>query len=159
MDTNSIIKNRNNGKSKSYYNHKQRQIIIADEDDQDKINYKDLSLFKMARTFNVKIDSRQRVRWYFSVSSQFESDPVRNNIEEICSRYGFIGKREISLINIAGRTRLMIDTPLFLFTQDNIVKFSNELMRLAKANSIFYERWEVVPPQTTLITKIKNLFN
>ena len=159
METNNITRNRNNGKSKNYYNHTQRNIILTDNDDQSKINIKDLSLYKMARTFNVKIDSRQRVRWYFNVSSRFEVDSVRENIEKICSRYGFVGKREITLIKDAGRNRLVIDTPLFLFTLDNIVQFTNELVLLARTNSIFYERWEVVPPQTTLLTRIKKLLS
>ena len=55
MNTNQIIKNRNNGKSKNYYNHTQENIILTDNDDQNKLNNKDLSLFKMARTFNVEI--------------------------------------------------------------------------------------------------------
>ncbi len=113
----------------------------------------------MARAFNVKIDSRQRVRWYFNVRSQFELDPVQKNIEKICSRYGFVGKREITLIKDAGRNRLVIDTQLFLFNLDNIVQFSNELLRMATTNSIFYERWEVVPPQTTILSKITKFFN
>lgn len=159
MNTNQIIKTRSNGKNRYYYNHPQKNNSLTENDDQNKINIKDLSLFKMARTFNVKIDSRQRVRWYFNVSSRFEVDSVRENIEKICSRYDFVGKREITLIKDAGRNRLLIDTPLFLFTLDNIVQFTNELVLLARTNSIFYERWEVVPPQSTLLSRIKNLFN
>ena len=57
METNNITRNRNNGKSKNYYNHTQRNIILTDNDDQSKPQLKDLSLFNMARTFNVKIKS------------------------------------------------------------------------------------------------------
>jgi hypothetical protein len=159
MNTNNINQSRNNGRSRYYHNHSQKNIILTDSEDQSKINIKDLSLFKMARAFNVKIDSRQRVRWYFNVRSQFELDPVQKNIEKICSRYGFVGKREITLIKDAGRNRLVIDTQLFLFNLDNIVQFSNELLRMATTNSIFYERWEVVPPQTTILSKITKFFN
>jgi len=159
MNTNQIIKNRNNGKSKNYFNHSRENIILTDSDDQNKINIKDLSLFKMARAFNVEIGSRQRVRWYFNISSRFEVDSVREDIEKICSRYGFVGKREITRIKDAGRNRLVIDTPLFLFTLDNIVQFTNELVLLARTNFIFYERWEVVPQQTTILSRIKKLFN
>jgi len=159
MDTNQFNRDRNNGRNRYYHNHSQKNIILTDPEDQNKINIKDLSLFKMARTFNIKMDSRQRVRWYFNVSVRFEVDTVRESIEKICSRYGFVGKREITLIKDAGRNRLVIDTPLFLFTLDNIVRFSNELLRMATANSIFYERWEIVPPQTTTLSKIKKFFN
>ena len=71
MNTNQITKNRNNGKSKNYYNHTQKNIILTDNDDQSKPQPRDLSLFNMARTFNVEINTRQRVRWFFNINNQF----------------------------------------------------------------------------------------
>jgi len=159
MNTNQIIQNRNNGKSKAYYNHTKNNIIYADTENQSKPQYRDLSLFKMARTFGVEINRRQRIRWFFNIKNCFDDDSLIQKIEKICSRYGFVGKRVITLNKDSGSNRLIIDTPLFLFALDNIVQFSNDLQQLGRANSVFYERWEVVPPKTTLITKITKLFN
>lgn len=159
MNTNQITKNRNNGKSKNYYNHTHRNLILTDNDDHSKPQPKDLSLFKMAKTFNVKINRRQRVKWFFYIKNDLDVDLLRKNIEKICSRYGYIGKNEIAVVKDGWRNQLVIDTPIFLFTLDNIVQFSNDLLELAKANSIFYERWDVVPPKTTILSKITKLFN
>lgn len=154
-----IIKDRNNGKSKNYYNHTQRNITLTDYDDQSKPRTQDVSLFKMTNTFNVKINRRQKVKWFFYIKTGLDVELLRKNIEKICSRYGFIGKMEIVIVKDGWRNQLVIDTPLFLFTLDNIVQFSNDLLELAKENSIFYERWDVMPPQTTILTRIKRLFN
>ena len=159
MNTNQIIQNRNNGKSKNYYNHTQRHNILIDYDDQSKPRTQDVSLFKMTNTFNVKINRRQKVKWFFYIKTGLDVELLRKNIENICSRYGFIGKMEIAVVKDGWRNQLVIDTPLFLFTLDNIVQFSNDLLELAKESSIFYERWEVVPPQTTTLSKIKKFFN
>jgi hypothetical protein len=159
MHTNQITKNRNNGKSKNYYNHTKKNIILTDNDDQSKPQIRDLSLFKMAKTFKVKINRRQRIKWFFYIKNGFDVDLLRKNIEKICSRYGYIGKREIAVVKDGWRNQLVIDTPIFLFTLDNIVQFSNDLLELAKANSIFYERWDVVPPKTTILSKITKWFN
>jgi len=158
MNTNQIIQNRNNGKSK-FTNHTQKNIILTDNDDQSKPQPRDLSLFNMARTFGVQINRRQRIRWFFNIRGRFDDDSLQQKIEKICSRYSFIGKRVITIGKDGTHNRLVIDTPIFLFTLDNIVQFSNDLLEFAIANSMFYERWEVVPPKTTLITKITKLFN
>ena len=152
-------KHRNNGKSKYHYVATKSNIITTDNDDQKKFHNRDLGLFNMARTLNVKINRRQRIRWFFNINDCFDDVSLRQKIENICSRYGFVGKRTIVLKKDNRVKRLMIDTPLFLFTVDNIVLFSNDLLQLARGNSIFYERWEVVPSKTTLLTKITRLFN
>jgi hypothetical protein len=113
----------------------------------------------MAKTFNVKINRRQRVKWFFYIKNGLDVDLFRKDIEKICSKYGFIGRREMAVIKDGWRDQLVIDTPIFLFTLDNIVQFSNDLLELAKENLIFYERWEVVPPQTTILSRIKNFLN
>ena len=48
--------------------------------------------------------------------------------------------------------------PQFLFTLDNINRFSHELLKLAKENFVFYERWDVVPSKTTPLGKLVGLF-
>lgn len=159
MKTNSIIENRNNGKSKSYYNHKQKQLIIADNEYQSKPQKNDLSLFNMARNLGVEINKRQGIRWFFNIHDRFQDNSLKQKIEKICSKYSFVGKRLIKIGQVGKNKRLVIEAPLFLFTLDNIVQFSNDLLELAKENSIFYERWDVMPPQTTILTRIKRLFN
>jgi hypothetical protein len=113
----------------------------------------------MTNTFNVKINRRQKVKWFFYIKTGLDVELLRKNIEKICSRYGFIGKREIAIVKDGRRNQLVIDTPLFLFTLDNIVQFSNDLLGLAKEHSIFYERWNVEPTKTTILSKIKKFFN
>jgi len=159
MNTNNFNRDRNNDKRKNYFNHTQKNIIVTDNDDQSKPRTQDLSLFKMTNTFNVKINRRQKVKWFFYIKTGLDVELLRKNIEKICSRYGFIGKREIAIVKDGRRNQLVIDTPLFLFTLDNIVQFSNDLLGLAKEHSIFYERWNVEPTKTTILSKIKKFFN
>ena len=159
MNTNNFNRDRNNDKSKNYFNHAQKNIIVTDNDDQSKPRTQDLSLFKMTNTFNVKINRRQKVKWFFYIKTGLDVELLRKNIEKICSRYGFIGKREIAIVKDGRRNQLVIDTPLFLFTLDNIVQFSNDLLGLAKEHSIFYERWDVEPTKTTILSMIKKFFN
>jgi hypothetical protein len=159
MNTNSIIKNRNNGKSKYQYFRTRNTIILTDSEHKIKPHPQDLSLFNMAKSFNVKIKSKQRVRWFFNVKNSLDNDSLKQKIEKICSEYCFVGKRFIAISNDGKKNLLVIDTPSFFFTFDSIIQFSNDLFELAKENSIFYERWEVVPHQTTILSRMKKLFN
>lgn len=159
MNTNQITKNRNNGKSRNYYNHKQKKIIITDNDNQGKPQTRDQSLFNMARTLGVEINRRQRIRWFLNIHDHTDDNYLKQKIEKICCKYGFIGNRVITIGQVGKKNRLVIDAPLFLFTRDNIVQVSNDLLEFAIANSMFYEGWEVVPPQTTILSRIKKLFN
>ncbi len=113
----------------------------------------------MARTLGVEINTRQRIRWFFNINDHFDDNYLKQKIEKICSKYGFVGKRVVTIGQVGKNNRLEIDAPLFLFTLDNIVQFSNDLLEFAIGNSMFYERWEVVPPQTTILSRIKKLFN
>ena len=83
----------------------------------------------------------------------------RQEIERLCSNCQFAGKAIITLKQERNVMRLIIDTPLFLFTLDNIAQFSNRLFKMSLKNSIFYERWEVVPRQEGWLKRFTHLFS
>lgn len=158
MNTHYKINNRNNGKSK-YHNIATDRINNQGNNYHSKYNNKDLGLFQMARALNVKVNTRQRIRWFFNINNNLDDVALRQEIESLCSRCQFAGKGIITLKQERNVMRLIIDTPLFLFTLDNIAQFSNKLYTMSMKNSIFYERWEVVPRQEGWLKRFTRLFS
>jgi hypothetical protein len=157
MKTLTSIENRNNGRDRYIFTPKKRNFSIS-EDKYRKYLSRDVSLFNMAKTLNVKTNCRQRVRWIFNISKCTDEVIFKHNIESVCLRYGFVGRRNIT-IDLKGLTRrLVLDTPIFLFTLDNVKVFSSELYNVSKSSSAYYERWEVVPRDNDLIQKIRKVF-
>lgn len=150
------IQNRNNGRSHTYVNRGQK-INVAEE----KIikhHSRDLAIFNAVTTLKVKTNSRQRIRWMFNVSKCTDEISFQQNIERVCSRFRFVGRRTITIDQKGLTRRLILDTPMFLFTLDNIASISAELFGLAKNSSAYYERWEVVPGKESMISRLKGLF-
>jgi hypothetical protein len=159
MNSNYAIKNRNNGKNMYHYKPATNKIIYDGSEDDSRPQIKDLVLFKMAIAFGVEINRRQRIKWYFKLHGHIEETTFRNNLERVCSSPGFVGKMIIDIRKDGRNNLLIIETPLFLFSLDNVVRFSNSLLAVAKQNPVYYDRWEISPPKQTLSKKIKNLFN
>ena len=94
----------------------------------------------------------------FNVSKCTDEISFQQNIERVCSRFRFVGRRTITIDQKGLTRRLILDTPMFLFTLDNIASISTELLGLAKNSSAYYERWEVVPGKESMISRLKGLF-
>lgn len=159
MNTDYAIKNRNNGKSTYHYKSTSNKTIFNGAEDNNRPQIKDLVLFKMAIAFGVEINQRQRIKWLFKLHGYIEKTTFRNNLERTCSNLGFVGKMNIDIGKDGRNNLLIIETPLFLFSLDNVVRFSNNLLAIAKQNPLLYERWEISPPKQTFSEKIKNLFS
>jgi hypothetical protein len=159
MNSDYAIKNRNNGKSTYNYKTTSNKTIFDSAEDNNRPQIKDLVLFKMAIAFGVEINRRQRIKWIFKLHGYIDKTTFRNNLERTCSNLGFVGKMIIDIGKDGRNNLLIIETPLFLFSLDNIVQYSNCLLVFAKQNPIYYDRWEISPPKQTISRKIKNLFS
>ncbi len=151
-------KNRNNGRSYNHFNQNKKSESFNRNLNQIRPLPKDLSLFKMARTFGIEVNDRQHVRWYIKVNDNIDCISLENKFKQRCSQFSFTGKASVGWNNNRKGKQLILDTPRFLFTLDNINKFSIELLKLAKESSVFYERWDVIRGKTTPFEKLVGLF-
>jgi hypothetical protein len=159
MNSNYAIKNRNNGKNMYHYKSTSNNTIFDSAEDNNRPQIKDLVLYKMAIAFGVEINQRQGIKWFFKLHGYIEKTTFRNNLERTCLSLGFVGKMNIVIGKDGKNNLLIIETPLFLFSLDNVVRFSNSLLSVAKQNPVYYDRWEISPPKQTFSGKIKNLFS